>query len=91
MDEVDSLAVDLGRVLIEAVEFGFDASPIEAGGPVVDELFEIGTVGTQLPRRVAHLFGPTGPAQPAPQVVEHALGHVDHERLHRKVGHDPAH
>jgi hypothetical protein len=52
MDEVDSLAVDFGRELIEAVEFGFDPAPVEARDPVVDKLFEVRAVGPRVAKWV---------------------------------------
>jgi len=71
MQEVDSLAVDLGDELRNLVETSFLGAPIEVMPPVVGELLEIsqrhatGKVGASVWSRI----GPTRGIQPPRQII----------------------
>jgi hypothetical protein len=76
VEEVDRLAVDLGRELVELVERGLLCAPVEPVPPVVDEAAQVcrGDPTTPVVGSVASVAGrvgrPAGVAEPCEEVVE---------------------
>ena len=76
VDEVDALAVDLGRKLVEAVDLCFLYPPIIALSPIVGERVHRGIVGPILPSRPRQLIWPLCLIQAAVKVMEHTVSEM---------------
>ena len=77
VDEVEALAVDLGRQVREGVEPCLLGPPVVRRAPVVEELDEERPLGALLPPDPLDLVRQAGAFEPGPEVVEGLLGHVD--------------
>ena len=88
VDEVDPLAVDLGRELWVAIQARLGFSPVVVGGP---ELDRHGHEQRQpeVPPAAGPFVRPPSAAQPAAQVVQIRLGNGDGER-HQIGRHRPS-
>lgn len=70
VDEVNVELVDLGFVVVPAVEFSFVEAPVVLVAPVFDEFLHEGKFGAVGPADVVELVGESDVAQAYLQVVE---------------------
>ncbi|HVJ55267.1 MAG TPA: hypothetical protein VM689_22595 [Aliidongia sp.] len=89
MDEMDTLAIDVGRELREAVQSPLGRAPIEAVPPMIHEAAQIGDVGAVLPADILGLIRPARPPEPFLEILDIRLGHGHAERLDRH-GYSPS-
>src|SRR5437763_4875550 len=85
MQEVDGLAVDLGRVLRELIQFSLLLAPVVAGTPVLSQVLEIVERNASAPADARQLIGPASVGQAVAQVVQIGLGNVYFEWLDTHV------
>jgi hypothetical protein len=64
VQKVDLLVADGGAELRETIQRGFLRPPVKAPLPVLDEVFEIGAIGSLLPLNTMELIGPAGTQEP---------------------------
>ena len=78
--EMHVLAVDRRRVLIERVQAGLLRPPVVLIGPVVDQLAQVGHVGTEVPPGAGNLIGEAGIVQSLTEIGQLGVGDCDTER-----------
>ena len=84
VEEVDVLAVDLGRELRMGVDPGLGRPPVVLAPPVVVERSDVRLLDAVV-YIAGELVGPAGAVEPIAQVVEVGLGDVELERSDRGV------
>ena len=85
MEEVDVLAVDLGRELGMGVDRGLGRPPVVLVPPRVVERSDVRLLDAVVDV-AGELVGPARPVEPVAQVVEVGLGDVEREGSDRRVG-----
>src|SRR5262249_40084270 len=86
VQEVDVLAVDLGRELWELVEAGLPLAPVVPRAPMLGQFLEIGERDASAPVDTGQFVGPAGAGPAGTQVVEDRLGDLDSERPDLGIG-----
>ena len=81
MDEVDPQAVDGGSELVERVEPGLLRSPVVGVPPVLDKISEIVDRDPVGPAGVVDPVRETGVLEPAVEVLQDGLVHIDGKGL----------
>src|SRR5205807_10446383 len=81
MQEVDVLAVDLGRELWELIQSGFVLAPVVAGAPIFGQVLEVVERNASAPADARQLVGPASASQAVAQIVQVGLGNGYVERL----------
>src|SRR5437763_13257783 len=85
MQEVDVLAVDLGRELWELIQSGFVLAPVVAGAPIFGQVLEVVERNASAPADARQLVGPASASQAVAQIVQVGLGNGYVERLDTHV------
>jgi hypothetical protein len=84
---VDSHPTDIGPEVGEPVQLLFAIPPVEVSDPVGDEMPEIGTIGSRLPRKVAASSREPSAPEAGAQVGEYLVRNRDAKRRwsHRRT------
>ncbi len=69
--------------VVERIELPFPGPPIERISPVRYEVPQPVLLGALFPADTGYLIGPSGLAQPYPQIIEDLIRDMDLKRLHR--------
>ena len=72
MDEVNSLVVDLGCELVEAVEPALLLTPVVLCEPIFDQLTQVPQLSTVVPPRSIDLIWKAGALEALSEVVENS-------------------
>src|SRR6185312_5258415 len=81
VQEVDPLAVDLGRELRVTIELRLLGAPVVARAPVPGQLLQVAQRYAAGPPNAGQFAGPAGPGQTLVQVIDVSLGDLDAEGL----------
>src|SRR6266511_306344 len=85
MHEVDGLAIDIRRELIERVQSVFLRAPVEGCLPVLRDVFQVAERNAATPVIGARRLWPAGAGETGLQIVEVSRGNVDAEGTDLRV------